>query len=56
MLINLSNHPSASWQAEQLVAAQSFGEVVDLPFPAIPPDRDTAQVENTAHEYLDKCK
>lgn len=56
VLINLSNHPSANWQAEQLVAAQSFGEVVDLPFPAIPPDRDTVQVENTAHEYLDKCK
>jgi hypothetical protein len=56
MLINLSNHPSTNWQPEQLAAAQSFGEVVDLPFPSIPPEWDTEKVANMAYEYLDKCK
>ena len=35
MFINLSNHPSANWSREQLEAARSYGEVVDLSFPVI---------------------
>jgi hypothetical protein len=56
VLINLSNHPSANWPEEQLQAASLFGKIVDLPFPAIPPEWDTEQETNTAYEYLDKCK
>jgi hypothetical protein len=56
MLINLSNHPSVNWMPEQITTAQSFGKIVDIPFPAIPPDWDTEKVILMAHEYLDKCK
>jgi hypothetical protein len=56
MLINLSNHPSVNWKPEQIAAAQAFGEIVDLPFPAILPEWDTEKVILMAHEYLDKCK
>ena len=30
MLINFTNHPSAQWSAEQKVAAQVYGKVIDL--------------------------
>jgi hypothetical protein len=56
MLINLSNHPSTSWQPLQLEAAAAYGEIVDLPFPVISPDWDTAKVETVAREYSDKYK
>lgn len=37
MFINLTNHPSENWSEEQLSAARQYGEVVDMPFPAIDP-------------------
>ena len=37
MFINFTNHPSAQWSAEQKAAAQAYGEVIDLAFPAIDP-------------------
>lgn len=55
MLINLSNHPSASWSAEQTaVANKSYGKIVDLPFPQVLPDGDEAYIENLADEYLQR--
>jgi hypothetical protein len=56
LLINLSNHPSVSWQQPQLEAASVYGEIVDLSFPVISPDWDTAEVETVVREYSDKCK
>ena len=35
MFINHTNHPSAKWSKEQRAAAEAYGEIVDLPFPAI---------------------
>lgn len=37
MFINLTNHPSEKWSEEQIKAARSYGEIVDLPFPIIEP-------------------
>jgi len=55
MLLNLSNHPSPTWPANQMAAArEQFGEVEDLPFPAIGPDWTTEQVQQLAAEYFDK--
>jgi hypothetical protein len=56
MFLNLSNHPSVEWPAEQLAAASAWGEVVDLPFPNIPPEWDTAQVAALARDYFDRIK
>ncbi len=36
--VNISNHPSSRWGAEQLSAAQNFGDVVDISFPEVPAD------------------
>lgn len=55
MLINLSNHPSANWSAEQTEAAiRQFGEIVDLPFPDVAPDGDEDYITTLATEYCSK--
>ena len=57
MLLNLSNHPSAGWDAAQLEAVRvQFGGVEDLPFPMIPPEWEAAEVEALAAEYVARCQ
>jgi hypothetical protein len=56
MLINLSNHPSASWQPLQLEAAAAYGEIKEMPFPAIHADWNTEQVQEEANNYFLQCK
>lgn len=54
-LLNLSNHPSAAWSQDQLQAATTlYGAIEDLPFPAIPPDADSGQVQQLAREYFEQ--
>ena len=52
MLLNLSNHPSASWSPAQLAAAGGESQVLDMPFPAVDPSGDEAYIESLADEYL----
>lgn len=56
MLLNLSNHPSPAWPAEQRQAAEAaFGPgITDLPFPQIAPEADEQAVEQLAVEYHGK--
>lgn len=56
MLINLSNHPSANWGNEQTKAAEIYGRVIDLAFPAIDPAATTGQVEFLAEQYEVKVR
>lgn len=56
MFINVSNHPSSKWKSEQYQAAEKWGEVIDIPFPAIPSLWDGEQVREIALEYLDRIK
>ncbi len=51
MLINLSNHPSSKWPANQLAAARQYGIVADLPFPAVPPEAGPADIDKLAAAY-----
>lgn len=51
MFINISNHPSVRWSAEQTAAAMKFGDIVDVPFPDVPAGVDTAAVSALADEY-----
>ncbi|HCI74468.1 MAG TPA: hypothetical protein DHV42_08045 [Lachnospiraceae bacterium] len=53
MIINLSNHPHASWQEKQLRAAQAYGKVIDLPFPQI---LSTTDVESIALDLLNQIR
>lgn len=52
MLLNLSNHPSASWSPAQIAAAG--GKVIDLPFPAVDPAGDETYIAQLATEYYNK--
>jgi hypothetical protein len=55
MLLNLSNHPSASWPENQIkIANKEFGEIQDMPFPHIDPLADEASIEDLAKQYLDR--
>lgn len=55
MLLNLSNHPSNLWtEVQKQQANKLFGEIVDMPFPAIDPAGDESYIEQLANEYLQK--
>lgn len=54
IFINLSNHPSTVWSNEQLEAARTMGDIVDVPFPAVSSSMDSDGVLLLATEYADK--
>ena len=54
MLINLSNHPSTVWDEKQVMAAHGYGEIVDMPFPAVSPMADSREVRNLASDYVSR--
>lgn len=54
VFLNLSNHPSALWGREQLRAAGTYGQVVDMAFPSICPEISAEEVQKLADEYLTK--
>ena len=54
--INLTNHPSAYWSTEQRRAAQAFGEIEDLAFPAVSETADLAVIHVLAARYFDRIR
>ena len=57
MFINLSNHPSANWSAEQKTAAEQLcGDIIDLPFPQVDPHGDEDYIAALADEYCLKVR
>ena len=56
IFVNHTNHPSENWSEEQKVAAEKFGEIVDVAFPLISPSADEneicAEVEKNLREIL----
>ena len=55
MLINLTNHPSSSWGAEQREAAAEYGGgVVDVPFPTVEAVAGGDEVALLAGKYADE--
>ena len=55
MLLNISNHPSTVWGVQQKAEAERlFGDVKDLPFPGIPPEVDTSEIQELAEQYCEK--
>ncbi len=56
MFLNLTNHPSALWSAEETAAARRYGEIRDLPFPNVPPDTDEAGVDEMARALCGEVK
>lgn len=52
MLINFSNHPSSVWSKEQLDAAKQYGDIIDEPFPAVPPDASEKEIRMMANASI----
>lgn len=55
-MINLSNHPSSRWGEKQRAEALKWGgdEIVDIPFPQIPPDMTAEALTVLVREYVAK--
>lgn len=51
MLINLSNHPMEHWDKKQLRETEKYGEIIDMPFPAISPDLSDEELNSLVEEY-----
>ena len=61
MFINFSNHPSKAWGKAQLNAAMEYGEVIDIPFPAVNPYSNKEEIykmstNNILQSYDDYLK
>ena len=54
IFINHTNHPSARWSAEQISAAKIYGEIVDVPFPAIDDEATAQEVRTLAESNAEK--
>lgn len=54
IFVNHTNHPSRRWSAEQRTAAQVYGEVKDIPFPAVDAEATPAEVVAQVEENLEK--
>lgn len=54
MFLNLSNHPSANWNPSQYLAAEEYGKVIDMAFPAVDPMLDSKQLDQLVEEYYQK--
>lgn len=48
IFINLSNHPSSQWGADQLAAARKLGKIVDMSFPPIDPNTPPEKIQTYA--------
>lgn len=54
IFFNLSNHPSDKWTEEQRKAAEQYGEIIDLPFPAINSAADGEEITLLAEVTFNK--
>ena len=48
IFINHSNHPSTFWSEEERRAAEVYGRIVDMAFPAISPSANELEVDELA--------
>ena len=57
LFINLSNHPSSSWDAQQINAALEIvdnGPIIDMQFPNVDPNMTSNDVIDLADNYFSK--
>lgn len=57
MFVNLTNHPSSQWSEAQINAARRYAsEIVDLPFPDVPPEASREDVAALSEQYIHKIE
>lgn len=48
-LVNITNHPSSKWSREQFEAAMQIADqIIDIPFPSVPPTATTTDIFSMA--------
>lgn len=50
--INFSNHDSSKWSPSQTEAAEKYGNIVDVPFPAVSPTATKGEIEAMADKAV----
>ncbi|MCR4892940.1 MAG: hypothetical protein K5989_12255 [Lachnospiraceae bacterium] len=53
MFINLSNHPSEKWDEKQRKAAEEYGNIMDIKFPAVESHGDERYILDLAKEFVE---
>ena len=56
IFINLSNHPISKWSDKQLNAASEYGNIYEIPFPAIDPSGDEKYISDLTDKFLQTIK
>lgn len=57
LFINLSNHPSSTWDEKQRAAAEELGgEIKDIAFPQVKPSDTVADIDKLAQDKVDKIE
>lgn len=54
IFINHTNHPSARWSAEQLAASRAYGQIADVPFPAVDAEATAEEVRELVRVQAEK--
>ena len=54
MFVNCSNHPSVKWPEAQKCAAEKYGSIIDVTFPAVACDLSDSQLEELAETTFRK--
>lgn len=53
VFINFSNHPSVRWDRKQIELSESYGKIIDIPFPSVDPSYGEKEIELLADKYVD---
>ena len=51
MFINFTNHNSKQWSDTQKAEAARYGDIFDFPFPNVPPNYSSDEVNSMADDY-----
>lgn len=54
MFLNISNHKSENWSANQTNEAEKYGKIIDIPFPAVNPRESDEYMNDLVDEYYQK--
>lgn len=52
--INFTNHPSDKWDGKQTTAAEVYGQIIDVPFPAVNPKASEEEIEQLAQQCIEQ--
>ncbi len=57
MLLNLSNHHSSKWgDTQRQIALEQYGDILDVPFPNVPPFATSEEIKVLASLYVKKSR